>query len=355
MPCNKPVKAWRDSDGVRFVGRKEMSNLALPCGQCWGCRLERSRQWAVRCMHEAKMHEHNCFLTLTYDDERLPGRYWTGLYRQDGTKAYAGTLHYRDVQLFFKRLRRKVERQSQKTSPPAPFGGARAGGEVKSNLAPHLAQQAFNGATIAPASLSRSPQLRFYLAGEYGEQYLRPHWHACVFGIDFSDKVYLGTTASGSKLYESATLQALWPYGFSSLGEVTFESAAYVARYVMKKVNGKQQKEHYEKIDMDTGEIIRIRPEFNNMSRAEGIGLSFFKKYYSDMYPEGRVIVRGHPSKTPRYYDKKFKERDPVAWEALEYDRHIYAMQHLDDHRPQRLAAREKITVAKVNMLTRKL
>lgn len=339
MPCNKPVKAIRDSDGVRFVGSNTMHNLTLPCGQCWGCRLEKSRQWAVRCMHEAKMHEHNSFLTLTYNDDALTQKYWTGLYRIDGTKAYGGTLHYRDIVLFHKRLLKALS--SEKLSDA-----------IVSDIQAKPRDGRYGG---QPPSPRQNRTFRFYLGGEYGEQYMRPHWHECIFGLAFHDKTYIGKSPAGERLYESPTLQKLWPHGFSSIGEVTFESAAYVARYIMKKINGKQAEKHYEKIDMETGEIIRLHPEFNNMSRSQGIGLSFFEKYYSDMYPEGIAIVRGAKSKTPRYYDKKFKERDPVAYEALEYDRHIYARQHMEDLKPQRLAAREKITVAKINQLKRTL
>ena len=321
MACNKPVKAVRDSDGVRFVGSKTLSNLSLPCGQCTGCRLERSGQWAIRCMHEGKMHPHNCFLTLTYNDANLPP---------------GGSLRYRDYVLFMKRLLKALGSKRNQTI----VGGINKPRRTRSHGAtPHTPAKGF----------------RFYMCGEYGEQYGRPHFHACIFGLDFADKLYVGKSGSGSKVYQSPTLEKLWPHGFSSIGDVTFESAAYVARYVMKKVNGQQQKKHYERIDLETGEIYQLKPEFNNMSRAQGIGKSFLEKYWTDIYPEGHVIVRGHPSKTPRYYDKQFKHRDPVAWEALEYERHQRAMKHLDDGRPSRLRVREIITNAKLSMLKRKI
>ena len=66
---------------------------SIACGQCQGCRLERSRQWAVRCLHESKLHADNCFLTLTYSEEHLP---------RDGS------LHIKHVQDFLKRLRKFV-------------------------------------------------------------------------------------------------------------------------------------------------------------------------------------------------------------------------------------------------------
>ena len=165
----------------------------LPCGQCVGCRLERSRQWAIRCMHEAQMHEDNCFITLTFNPESLDDR------------SNPWSLDVRDFQLFMKRLRKKY------------------------------------GAGI-----------RFYHCGEYGELNKRPHYHACIFGFDFPDKRLWKVTNSGHRLYISESLDELWPFGFCTIGNVTFESAAYVARYIMKKVNGDAAADHYEWIDEDT-------------------------------------------------------------------------------------------------------
>lgn len=311
MPCYKPLRAWRRDDGeIVFAERGRIhSELTLACGQCRGCRLEKSRQWAVRCMHESKMHQQNCFLTLTYDDEHLNQKYWTGKYREDGSKAYAGNLHYRDFQLFFKRLRRPL--------PPN--------------------------------------SLLFYMAGEYGEQYRRPHWHACIFGYDFPDKKYLGLSPAGSKLYESDKLQTLWPHGFSSIGELTFESAAYTARYVMKKINGPQAKEHYTVLDHDTGELLELEPEFNNMSRSQGIGQSWLKKYQADVYPHAKVIVRGKKTNPPRYYDKQYKASHPVEWEGIEYDRFLNGKKHWEEQLPHRLIAREQVAAAQIKQLRRKL
>jgi hypothetical protein len=184
MACYKPLTAYQCADRSiiwrEIPGADVVRTLSLPCGQCVGCRLERSRQWAVRCMHEAQMHTSNCFITLTYAPEFI-------------REAKDLSLNYEHFQLFMKRLRKR-----------------------------------FTGKTI-----------RFYMAGEYGELRDRPHFHACIFGLDFEDKKFLKRTETGSILYTSKILEELWPYGYSSIGDVNFESAAYVARYIMKKVNGK--------------------------------------------------------------------------------------------------------------------
>lgn len=258
-------------------------------------------------MHEAKMHRQNSFLTLTYNNENIPA---------------GGTLHYYDFQRFMRRLRKALSRR--RASGPLPI-------------------------------VASGDKPRFYMCGEYGEKFNRPHYHVCLFGTDFTDKKYLAKTPTGSKLYRSETLEKLWPLGFSSIGELNFQSAAYVARYVMKKITGQQQQKHYEKIDPTTGEITNLKPEFNNMSRRPGIGNTWLKRFEADVYPHAKVIVRGIKTNPPRYYDKLYKKSHPTEWEAIEYDRYIQGKTHHEDQLEHRLRARETVTAAKIAMLKRKI
>ncbi|AZL82672.1 replication initiator protein [Apis mellifera associated microvirus 1] len=295
MPCFSPLTAYRMQDGsVEF---KETANtvcsLQLPCGQCIGCRLERSRQWAARCIHEASLHKQSCFLTLTYRDECLPAH---------------GKLVYRQFQLFMKRLRKFAH--------------------------PH--------------------KVRFFMAGEYGDQLGRPHFHACIFGYDFADKTPIKKIADGY-LYSSVSLEKLWPFGFSSIGAVTFESAAYVARYCLKKVTGRAAKEHYEFVDQETGEVDRYPAEFTRMSLKPGIGAGWFAKYGSEVFPSDEVIINGHPCKPPKYYDRLFKKVDPESFEFIVYQRELDALVRAPDNTLERLAVREQVTQARVNLSQRKL
>lgn len=323
MACYHPLRAWRSDDGeILFAERGRIhSQITLACGQCIGCRLERSRQWAVRCMHESKTHRYNSFLTLTYNDNNLPPY---------------GTLRYQDYQAFMKRLIKSASR----------------GGE---NSAIAHTPSAPGHRSYAASRRRKSSNIRFYMCGEYGETYRRPHYHACLFGADFKDKVYLAKSPTGKKLWRSPELERLWPHGFSSIGELTFESAAYVARYVMKKITGQQAKKHYERIDPNTGEIIDIKPEFNQMSRGQGIGKAWLERFETDVYPSGKVIVRGIQTQPPRYYDKQYKKLHPLEWEALEYDRHIKGKEQHQEQQPHRLQAREKVAAAKISMLKRKI
>lgn len=295
---------------VVFVERGRIKRpLILPCGQCIGCRLERSRQWAIRCVHESQMHEFNSFVTLTYSDENLPT---------------LGSLFYRDFQLFMKRLRKRLAaagRQRESRSLP--------GGEV--------------------------PRVRFYMCGEYGEKLGRPHYHACLFGVWFDDREYWRKSPSGALLYRSALLEELWPHGTAEIGDVTFESAAYVARYIMKKVIGKHALEHYSVCNED-GEIIgHLEPEFTSMSLKPGIGAGWFKKFHQDVFPHDYVVINGMKVKPPKYYDKIVKGLDPYFAEELGFEREKKSEVYLGDTTPERLEVRRRVTEARLSFKVRTL
>lgn len=298
MACYHPLQAYRLGDGsVTFRDNGAGDPLTLPCGQCYGCRLERSRQWAIRCMHEASLHEENCFITLTYDNDHCPSD---------------RSLNYVDFQLFMKRFRKK-----------------------------------FKDSTI-----------RFYMAGEYGEKFERPHFHACIFGFNFPDRTIWKRTSSGSIIYRSKALEDLWTFGYSSVGDVTFESAAYVARYVMKKVNVSSatplhMRDHYETTDFETGEIKERTPEFNKMSLRPGIGAGWIDKYKSDVFPHDYIVLKGKEVKVPRYYDKRFEKTNPFDFEAVQLVRYLEAKDRAQDNTDERLQVKETVVKAKTRLLTR--
>lgn len=287
MACYYPSWPHHGPDGYLTHTRP------WPCGQCIGCRLERSRQWAIRCVHEASLYDQNCTLTLTYDDEHLPEN---------------GSLHYRDAQLFFKRLRKKYGRN-----------------------------------------------IRFYLGGEYGETTKRPHYHIALFNFDFADKQYFSKTAQGHKLYTSEELNKLWGKGpNNTIGALTFESAAYIARYIMKKQTGQFAAEHYTRLTED-GELIQLKPEFNNMSRRPGIGSRWLEKFQTDVYPHGAVVHNGAEGPPPRYYDKWFKKQEPEKYEEMKKKRMRNAVKTSKDKTERRLKVREKVKKAQLSMLKRKI
>lgn len=283
----------------------------LPCGQCIGCRLERSRQWAVRCMHEAQMHKHNAFITLTYHPDHLPP---------------GGTLEHRDFQLFLKRLRKAITA--------------------------NLRQRPGRPAAAALAALQE--KIGYYMCGEYGDEG-RAHYHACLFGVDFLDKRPISKNAAGQQLYESPTLEALWGKGLTTTGAVTFQSAAYIARYVMKKITGDAAQKHYERLNIETGEIYQLKPEYNEMSRRPGIGSSWIKKYTADAYPHGKVVVNAVQTQAPRYYDKQFEKIDEQKYQQMKLTRQKEANTRAKDNTPKRLAAKEAVKQAAISKLKRNI
>ena len=298
MPCYSPLKGFRSKDtgGIVFKrGSDAGESMEVACGQCLGCRLDRSRQWAARIVHEASLYDENCFITLTYNEEHLP---------RDGS------LNKGHFQKFMKRLRKR-------------FPGQR---------------------------------IRYYHCGEYGENYDRPHYHACLFNCDFPDK-QLFQEREGNFLFVSEILSELWPYGFSTIGELTFESAAYCARYVTKKVTGVSSHEHYSRIDEETGEIYQLQPEYATMSRRPGIGRDWYEKFKDDCFPSDEVPVPGTGvfKKVPRYYEQIFEAEEPIGHEEVKRLRKRFREAHKDEYSPQRLMDKYKVKKAQVAMLKRTL
>jgi len=157
-------------------------------------------------------------------------------------------------------------------------------------------------------------KVRYFHCGEYGEHNLRPHYHAILFNVDFADKV-----PWRSDTFRSAELERLWPLGHSEFGSVTFESAAYVARYSLKKLTGQAAIEGYRRFHLRTGEEVTVAPEYATMSH--GVGASWLEQYADEVYPLDRVVSRGREAKPPRYYDKRLAEVDPVLAVEIRTDR----------------------------------
>lgn len=244
------------------------------------------------------MHEDNCFITLTYNDQHLPPD---------------GTLDHRVFQKFMKRLRKKY---------------------------PH--------------------KIRYYMCGEYGENFGRPHYHACLFNHDFKDKTPW-SERDGVILYRSKELEKLWsdengePMGFATVGGVTFQSAAYVARYIMKKISGDLADDHYQKIDAVTGEITKCVPEYTNMSLKPGIGACWLDQYQADVYPHDFVVINGKKVRPPRAYDRTWELLYPEEMALIKARRRRLAGEHSSNNSDSRLRVREKVQEAKVKQLKRTL
>ena len=200
----------------------------------------------------------------------------------------------------------------------------------------------------------RSPCSFFFYCGEYGGQTFRPHYHELVFNFDFSDREYW-KTVNGIKYYTSKSLQELWPYGFSTIGSVTFNSAAYVARYSLKKVYGNKADDHYRRICPETGEEYFLEAEFCRPSRKPGIGKPWFEKWApTDVFPNDSVVSRGAECKLPRYYDSLWEQMDPQGFALVKESRRVRQVEKPSEHNTQkRLEARMKCQEARVARLIR--
>lgn len=291
MPCYHPLTVYRSKDlnpsGKRSLVWNPAASAAatgiplkIRCGQCIDCRLHKSREWAVRISHEASLYDHNSFVTLTYSDENLPSD---------------GSLHLKHFQDFMKRLRKR----------------------------------------FAPK------KIRVFYAGEYGEKYGRPHYHACLFDCFFSDQQFW-KEHNGQKYFTSPVLEKLWPEGFSTIGDLTFASAAYVARYITKKITGPWAERYYE----------GRKPEFANMSRRPGIARDWFKKFKGDVFPDDHVVVEGKQLPVPKAYTQ-WAEFSPEELAVLQHRRHVNALKHAYDSSHQRRLVREEVHEAKVTTLRR--
>ena len=285
MPCHNPITAYRsritNPSGRRSLvfNKNEGYNdleIFVPCGQCIGCKLDRSLEWATRISHEASLHSKSSFVTLTYEDRHLPPH---------------NSLRKKDVQDFMKRLR----------------------------------------------FFSDHP-LRYYLCGEYGSETLRPHYHICLFGEDFSsDRVRYKTTPDGFQLWNSPSLCERWGFGHCVIGDLTFETAAYTARYVTKKINGAKAPEHYGLRE----------PEFSLMSRRPGIGDDWLKKNIVDL-ENGLCWSSTGLTKTPKFYQKKINQSKNLK---IKYKQKKEALKKFKQTNPYTLDAVQK---AKFNLKKKK-
>lgn len=286
MVCYHPIKAF--IVGVTPEGKKihkfvkKEENLVeciylngkliteydlLPCGKCIGCRIERSRQWATRMMLELRYHEKACFITLTYNDDNLPMKTYIN---QHGEQKISYTLEKKAYQDFMKRLRRHYEPE----------------------------------------------KIRFFACGEYGSQTRRPHYHAILFGVDFAEDRKVLKVDKGYYMYRSPTLEALWPFGYSMICDVNWNTCAYVSRYCTKKF-GTRQNIYYQ--------TFNIEPEFNLMSRRPGLGGQFYYDNKDELYITQSIWMQnsngGFKSRLPGYFDRLYDLENHEEMEEIKKNR----------------------------------
>lgn len=266
--------------------------VQVPCGQCIGCRLEKARQWAVRLSHEAQFHLYRWFLTLTYSDDQLPPH---------------GSLDKSHFQKFMKRLR--------KANPGC--------------------------------------NIRYLHCGEYGEQTRRPHYHAIIFGFPITDLKRYKLSPRGDQTWLSPTLDRLWSHGQVIIGSFSYESAGYVARYVLKKQTGDTADSFYSVVDPETGEVHELVHPYVTMSLKPALGDGFFEKFRKDVCEFDAVVVNGHEVLPPKRYLTKEEAMDPGKVRAIKLKRRAKAAKQKANSTPERLAVREEVKLAQLKALTR--
>lgn len=284
---------WQDPD---------YEYIKIPCGHCIGCRLKYSRVWADRCMAEASYYDNNVFLTLTYDNEHLPEPL-------EGSNVHP--LVKRDLQLFMKRLRKRLPDQ----------------------------------------------KIRFFACGEYGspEKSFRPHYHLILFNCKLDDIELLVKNEREFRYYTSKIISDCWKYGFHIITKVNWSTCAYVARYVVKKQTGKGA-EIYEKYNFP--------PEFSLMSRKPGIGKQFFEDNAIDIYYDGAFLSTeegAHRIYPNKYYDNLFDIEYPDCSVVLKEDSKemINLKEELKSNLTSlsflnRLKSEEEVKIAQTKILARK-
>lgn len=285
VSCFHPITAYNygmkdnGKSDIRFKNTCDdkplLGELKLPCGRCIGCRLQYSRLWADRLVMELQNHDSAYFITLTYSDEYINNsddgtvrRFYSD--PETGEAKLSLSLCKADLQKFWKRLRKEFP----------------------------------------------DDHIRYFACGEYGDHTKRPHYHAIIYGLHLDDLKFYKMSSLQDKYYNSPRLEKVWNKGFVVVGDVTWKSCAYTARYVVKKALGNTA---------DSYGVFNMSPEFVCMSRRPGIGKEFYNEHKYDFVNFGESFVSdGKGSirlKMPRYFESMLEIEEPEVYESYKDSR----------------------------------
>lgn len=300
MACLYPKPAYLSTEGkVTFVRTEKALGksgfIHIRCGMCRGCKADHARDWAIRSYHESQMHNESCFVTLTYADEHLPPH---------------GSLSKRDLQLFWKRLRKSLDYP-----------------------------------------------IRYFACGEYGTKKGRPHYHAIIFGWCPSRRYPHSKSEKGNIQYRHPMLEKAWPFGHVLFTDFDMSCARYVAHYTADKLKSFAKDaidpdtglRPYETLCETTGEIWTLQPEFQVSSLKPAIGLRWLELYWRDIFPSDSVVMGGKEYPVPRYYYTWLQENQPDVWKVVR-DKRKAAAEDIPYERGIRLHQK---SLAKAAKLTR--
>ena len=288
--------------------------IEIPCGKCIGCRLAYSKEWANRCVLEAKEWEHNYSVTLTYDTMNLPDGEYTEHILDHQTGELIGktqaTLNDDDIVKFMKRLRKHFEKDQIYV-----INGMEFPYEKGKSILKHWEQDLGLKRNIDFTLEIKG--IRFFMCGEYGSQRERPHYHMILFNIDLKDVEYIGKNKAGNPIWKSETIDKIWGKGLTVIGNVDWEFCAYTARYIMKKQKGPGSEDYYK----EKG----IMPEFVRMSRNPGIAKKYYDTHKKEMYETDSIYLQNRKGvqevKPARYYDKLYDIEYPEEMKRIKENR----------------------------------
>lgn len=312
MPCYTPLQGYKDPVTGGLIFKKTAQKMEVGCGQCLGCRIDYRNMWAIRIVHEAHMHDSdqgNSWITLTYRD---PSQCTDTQYKAGHFIPANYSLRPLDVSKFFRRLRKQNKHK-----------------------------------------------IRYFYCGEYGTENRRPHYHICLFNHSFPD-LQKFRDDQGTITWTSPELEELWPYGFSTVGELNYKTAAYTAGYILSKITGDKAADHYLRCD-EHGEAYWLLPEYTKMSTGRkapgGIGAAFYQKYKTDIFPSDCVPVPGHGNvqTVPRYYKDILEGQDPITLKLVKDLRKAFITKHRKDFTPARLRDKYACARARQSRQTREL
>lgn len=294
MSCSRPRRAWRASwDGETVVFQKHLgrpgTEFELPCGKCLLCRKKYVNDWVIRLIHEAKMHDSTCCVTLTYEDRYLPPN---------------GELCLKDMQSFLGKLRKYIKKE---------FG----------------------------------KRIRYFYCAEYGSDNGRPHYHLIIFGFDFShDRRPINGRDNPNPKFRSESLTKLWGKGLTDIGQVNGSTCRYVMKYCLKSDQQNAKRDpHIIRPYAAPARRVETLP-FHRQSTNPGIGHGYYKDNSENMYIRDKAGVRNQNGgvtyySIPRYYNRKLGEDEPDSLEWMQEQRALAALEHPVPI--ERLLAREEI------------
>lgn len=209
-------------------------NTDLPCGKCYPCKQRRISDWSTRLHFEELYSQSAHFVTLTYNHENLKFFH---------SRRFA-SLCKRDLQLFFKRVRKRDKR--------------------------------------SPEMCRRYP-IKFLAAGEYGTKNKRPHYHAIIFNTT-QECIIDSWTIAGE------------PLGSVYFGQVTGASIAYTVGYIAGNEANRGHVSRY-----------KLQPQFLTFSKKLGAAYlrpAMVDYHCSPLQVEHKcyVMVDGRKCHMPRYY-----------------------------------------------------